>query len=76
MFTTCSFVALSVLMLRALLGIDGIEGLTGLTIYVGINGSIVMSKLDASIADAEASESLLLSSLITVTQRIAPFEKL
>ena len=50
-----SFVVLSALALRALLDIDVIEGVTGLIICAGTNGSLMMSKLDESTADAMSS---------------------
>ena len=71
-----SFVMLSVLVLRMLLYIYGIEGIIGLIVGVGINGSFMMSKLGASIADDMMYGLLLLSSLIDTNQRIVPFENL
>ena len=71
----CSFFVLSVLVLRVELGVDGIEGSSGLMICVGNNGSLVLQKLAASIADSAAPESLSLLLLIATTQRIIPFCK-
>ena len=68
------FTALFVLVLRALLDIDGVEGITALIICVRINNQFMLSKIDASAADDEVSESFLsLSLLIATTKRISPF---
>ena len=54
--TWFSFVELYALVLRMFLDIYGVEDAAGLTIFMGINGSLITSKLSAPTADDVASK--------------------